>query len=111
MNATEITNELLKRVDLAKFEGECEVEYEEGEYIYHMDYEPYGRKSVACSLTILRYNEADDNYIAVENKELCDKIEREFISNVEYELGSDYECNGGLDPAFRSWEEVNRMFY
>lgn len=106
-----ITEELLNRIDLSELDGMREVEYEEGAYIYHMEYEPRGRKSVDCSLTVLRYNEADDDYLTVEDKELCERIEREFISEVEYELGSSREYNGGLDPAFRSWEEVNRMCY
>lgn len=29
----------------------------------------------------------------------------------EWEEENQYEDNGGLDPAFSSWEEVNGMFY
>lgn len=112
MNATEITNELLKRVDYSDLERLKEVEFETEEIIYHMDFSLVGSNSVECSLTVLRYNESDDDYLAVDNKELCDAVEDAFADELESML-SDYsrEYNGGLDPAFRSWEEVNRMCY
>ena len=112
MDATEITNKLLKRVDYSDLERLKEVEFETEEIIYHMDFSLVGSNSVECSLTVLRYNESDDDYLAVENKELCEQVEGQFIDELE-RIISDYshENNGGLDPAFRSWEEVNRMCY
>lgn len=106
-----IAEELFDRVDFEKTEGVQEVEFECEDIIYHMEYEYSGRKSIECSLTTLKYNESNDDYVAIENNE-SNKIEKDFIWFFEKELrDAARENNGGLDPAFRSWEEVNRMCY
>lgn len=99
-----IAEELLKRVDYSELEGLHEVEFDTKDTIYHMDYDCRGK--VECSLTILKYNESDDDYVEVEDKETCQMVEEIFKSEIEDVIG-----RNGLDPAFRDWEEVNRMCY
>lgn len=124
-----IINALIKDCDFQstkdfEVQGLCNCEAEFGKLCYHMDYELFPAK-IECSLTVLMHSQIDNDWheVNIETR-LKDELEKQFKSRIESlysELLSTededraleayrYECNG-LDPAFRSWEEVNRMFY